>query len=273
MKKEKLYLYLRVTIGWLLSLIILIPFSIILLNTLKTSQEAAKFDLVLPSIFHWGNYVTVFNESHLGRAFFNSIILSTFPTILSIMFTASAAFVISRNRSKFGVFLHRYFFVGLMAPLNIVPIILILKYLNLTNTFVGTVLVTAALGIPFAFFLFYGFFGTISREIDEAAIIDGCGGYRLFYSIIFPLLKPVTVTGALLNFLGAWNDFKIPLYILNSSKKMGMIINMYSYFGQKQSDWNLVCTVIILTLLPVVALYLVAQKQIVSGMTSGAVKG
>jgi raffinose/stachyose/melibiose transport system permease protein len=127
--------------------------------------------------------------------------------------------------------------------------------------------------IPFSVFLIYGFIGSIPRELDEAAIIDGCGPIRLFFSVILPLLTPVIVTAVVLNILGTWNEFILPLYYLNSSANWPMTLAVYNFFGQYQSDWSLVSADILLTILPVVLIYLLGQRFILSGLTSGAVKG
>ena len=104
-------------------------------------------------------------------------------------------------------------------------------------------------------------------------MIDGCRGIRLFFNIIFPLLKPVTMTAVIINMLNCWNDFIVPLYFLNSSKKWGMIMLMYNYFSQFVSSWNLVCAVMLINIAPIVILYIFAQKYLIAGMTAGAVKG
>lgn len=274
MRRKGIASSLPVIIAWLLSFVVIIPLLVVLMNTMKTSLEAAKFNLALPADFlGFKNYYEVMKGSNIGRSFINSMIMSLFPTIINVVLAAMAAFIISRDRSRLNRGIYYYFVFGLMAPLNYVPTTMVLKWLHLSGTYTGIILLLAAAGIPFALFLFYGFISSISRTIDEAAIIDGCGPIRLFYQVIFPLLLPVTVTGFILNFLGCWNDFKTPLYVLNSSENWGMIMNMYSYFGLKSQEWNLVCTVIVLTMLPVVIMYIFGQKYIIEGMTSGAVKG
>ena len=121
-------------------------------------------------------------------------------------------------------------------------------------------------------FLYYGFFDNIPRELDEAAVIDGCTPFQLFFKVIFPLLKPATITGIVLNFLGAWNDFVTPLYLLSDNKKLGMTNSIYNFFGEHFNDWNMVFADIILTIAPILIIYICGQKYIVSG-TAGAVKG
>jgi raffinose/stachyose/melibiose transport system permease protein len=121
--------------------------------------------------------------------------------------------------------------------------------------------------------LIYAFIESIPRELDEAAIIDGCSPLRLFTSVIYPLLTPVLVTAAVLNLIDFWNEFLLPLYYLNRTTHWPMTLAIYNFFGQYQSDWSLVSADIVLTILPVIIIYLVAQRFIFSGMTAGAVKG
>ncbi|WP_233516440.1 carbohydrate ABC transporter permease [Oceanispirochaeta sp. M1] len=179
----------------------------------------------------------------------------------------------ARNKTKASNFVYSVFLLGLVAPINYISTMKVLQLLHLMNTYMGTYLLYSALYIPFTIFLYYGFVSTIPTQLDDAALIDGCGPFRFFYSIIFPMLKPVTMTAFIINFLNCWNDFIIPLYFLNSSRKWGMIMVMYNYFGQFSSSWNLVSAAMILNLIPVVLVYVLGQKYIISGMTAGAVKG
>jgi raffinose/stachyose/melibiose transport system permease protein len=144
---------------------------------------------------------------------------------------------------------------------------------HLINTQVGMIILYAAGQIPFGVFLIYGFLDTIPRELDDAAIMDGCGPFQLFFQVIFPLLMPVLVTAAVLSFLGAWNNFIMPLYYLNKSADWPMTLSVYNFFGRYQQNWNLVSADILMTILPVIVVYAAAQRYILSGMTIGAVKG
>jgi raffinose/stachyose/melibiose transport system permease protein len=163
--------------------------------------------------------------------------------------------------------------MGIAMPMNFFTLTKVMQFTHLINTRPGIIVLYAATQIPFSIFLIYGFVDSLPRELDEAAIVDGCGPFRLFFSIIFPLLTPVLVTTAVLNFMGAWNEFLLPLYYLNSSSNWPMTLAVYNFFGQFQSDWSLVSADILLTVLPVIIIYLIGQRFIVSGMVSGAVKG
>jgi raffinose/stachyose/melibiose transport system permease protein len=158
-------------------------------------------------------------------------------------------------------------------PTNFVTLTRVMQLTNLINTRLGIILLYSAMQIPFSVFLIYAFVQTIPRELDEAAIIDGASPMRLFFYVIFPLLTPVLVTAAVLNILGIWNEFLLPLYYLNRSTNWPMTLAVYNFFGQFQSDWSLVSADVLLTILPVIVIYLLAQRFILSGMTGGAVKG
>ncbi|GFZ91628.1 sugar ABC transporter permease [Paenibacillus marchantiophytorum] len=273
MTRNAVFLNVKEILTWLLSLSVLIPVYLLIINSLKTSSEANTMNFKFPHIFQWSNYAEAIEKGNLVHSFFNSLLMSTVSAAISIIVTSMAAFILVRNKDKWNKFIYNYFFLGLVAPLNYVSTIKVLQMVHLQNTFTGIILIFATLGIPFAVFLYYGFIGSVPRELDEAAIIDGCGLGRLFFSVVFPLLKPVTITGFILNFLGAWNDFVTPLYLLNRQEKLGMINSIYNFFGVHFNDWNMIFTIIILTVLPVLILYILGQRYIITGMTSGSVKG
>ncbi|WP_339315830.1 carbohydrate ABC transporter permease [Paenibacillus sp. FSL R10-2734] len=273
MRQKPIWLILKESFTWILGFSILFPLYLIISNSLKTTQEAMSIDFHWPSKLQWANYSEAFAGGNLIRSFFNSMLMSSVSAAISILVTAMAAFVLVRNRDKWNKIIYNYFFIGLVAPLNYVTTIKALQMLHLQNTFSGIILIFATLGIPFAVFLFYGFISSVPRELDEAAIIDGCGLGRLFFKVVFPLLTPVTITGFILNFLGAWNDFVTPLYLLNRQNKLGMINSIYEYFGMHFNQWNMIFTIIVLTVFPVLVLYMFGQKYIISGMVSGSLKG
>jgi raffinose/stachyose/melibiose transport system permease protein len=184
-----------------------------------------------------------------------------------------AAYVLSRNRTRLNRFLYFFIVLGIALPLNFFTLTKVMQWTQLINTRIGIIILFSATQIPFSVFLIYGFVGTVPRDLDEAAIIDGCSPFRLFFSVVLPLLKPVLVTAAVLNFVGVWNDFLLPLYYSNTSDYWPMTLSVYNFFGQYQQSWNLVSADILLTILPVIVIYLLGQRFILSGMTSGAIKG
>lgn len=162
--------------------------------------------------------------------------------------------------------------MGLFIPGQIIPTYFICYYMHV-RTFLAAGLVLIASNLSMGVFLYTGYFKSIPRELDESAMLDGCNGLQLFFHIIFPLLKPITVTLFIITFMGIWNDFGTTIYFLNSSRNFTLTLTIYNFFGVHSSDWNLVFANVIAVSLPVIIVYFMAQKQIMSGMTSGAVKG
>ena len=149
----------------------------------------------------------------------------------------------------------------------------LLRGMHIYGTRVSLILIYGAMYLPFSSMIFSSFIKGLPRELDEAAVMDGCRGTKLYLQIILPLLKPVIATVGVLNFMWIWNDLQTPIYLLNSSEKWTLPLSVYNFYGQFNQSWNLVCADMVLVSIPVVLLYIFAQKYVVSGMTAGAVKG
>ena len=261
-------------IGWLLSIVVLVPFSLIVINSFKTSRDAVLMQLTWPRDgFILDNYIEILGGDFIFRSFFNSLLISTSCVILCVMVSAMASFVIKRRRTRFHSVVFYLFFAGLIAPMNYVTTLHVLRVFNMNGTFQGLILTYVAMGIPFASFLYYNFMSTFPCEIDEASIIDGANTLNLFSRVIFPLLTPITITVGTLTFISSWNDFISPLFLLNRSTRWGMILMVYNYWGFLNQEWGMISAIIVLTLLPILALYVAMQKYIIAGMTQGAIKG
>ena len=258
---------------WLVALVFLIPVLLIIWNSLKTRAEANLMNFAWPSAFHWENYTYVWENSDMLRSFGNSMLIASGSVAISTIAAALSAFALSRNSNKLHKGIHWLLMIGLVLPLNMLPTIRVLRSLHIYGSFLGIILLYSALLIPMAFFLYYSFIKNIPKTLDEAALLDGANGFTLFFRIILPNLKPVTITVIVINFMYAWNDFLTPLYMLNNSNKWGMVQAVYNYYGFYQTDWSYICAVIMLTLIPVIVVYIFGQKYIISGMTAGAVKG
>lgn len=261
------------SIAMLASLFMVIPVYLILINAFKSSAQASSMGIDLPATIQLDNFTTVIDKGKLATSFLNSMLYASSSTVLGTFFASLAAFVLSRNRTPLNRFLYFFLIMGIALPINFFTLTKMMQVTHLINTKLGIIILYAATQIPFAVFLIYGFIGSIPRELDEAAIIDGCGPIQLYVQVILPLLTPVLVTVGILNFLGVWNDFLLPLYYLNNSANWPMTLAVYNFFGQYQQSWNLVSADILLTILPVIVVYLAGQRFILSGLTSGAVKG
>jgi raffinose/stachyose/melibiose transport system permease protein len=260
--------------AWIISTISMIPLLLIFVNSLKDSQDASNMNLALPvGGIQWENFTLVIEKGKLLNSFMNSVIYSGGSVLACVLFSSMAAYVLSRNKSKVNKVLYMFIVLGITMPINYVALTKVMMFLQINNTRMGIVLLYTAMQIPFSVFLIHGFVAKIPLELDEAAVLDGCGPLRLFFSIILPLLKPAIATVVVLTFLNTWNEFVSPLYFLSTSTKWPMTLSVYNFFGMYFKDWNLVCADILLTSLPVIIVYLLGQKYIVSGMTAGSVKG
>lgn len=261
----------------LMSLLIFgVPFYFVIMNSFKTKAEAADMNMALPAAFQIiENYKAVLTAQNgmVIRAFFNSTVITVLSIIVLILVCSMAAFVMHRRSGRASTLINFLILSGLMIPPSIVPTIWVLSKIGLFKTLPGMVLIEVALSFPFTFILYRGFMATIPREIDEAAIVDGCGSVRLFFQIIFPLLKPVTSTIIVLSAVNIFNDFVNPLYFLPGAKNVTVQLSLYNFTGQFLTSWNLLFADVVLISIPPLVLFIFFNKKIVAGMTAGAVKG
>lgn len=262
-------------IGLMSSLIILIPLLTIIFNSFKSTKEANKLALSLYGVsMHQivENYIKVFKITNLHIAFLNSILVTFFSVFLIIIVTSMMSFVIQRRKDFLSEAVNYLLVSGMMLPASIVCQFYIIKSLRLNGSIIGAILVFAAVNLSLATFIYTGFYKSIPRDIDESAVLDGCGPFRLFFRIIFPLLKPATATIVIITSMSIWNNFSVSIFFLNSPKRYTAVTTMFSFFGAHSSDWNLLFADITLLSIPIVILYLALQKYIIAGMTSGSVK-
>ncbi|KRE69760.1 carbohydrate ABC transporter permease [Paenibacillus sp. Soil750] len=264
------------TIAVLLSLLILVPIYMILVNSFKDYASSNKLSLSWNGVtVHqiMNNYSEVIQIAKLATAYKNSLLITCVSVILIVFFGAMSGFIIQRRKSRLTEGINYAIIAGLSVPFCAPATFFLIKSLGLSQTYTGIILVFVALSFPTSVFLFTGYFKSIPIHLDESAALDGCGPIRLFGQIILPLILPVTVTVIIISFMGIWNDFSVSIFLMNTPKKFTVVLTTFSFYGQKHSDWNLLFANIILISLPIVVIFLVLQKYVVSGLTSGAVKG
>ena len=254
-------------------LIAVVPIYLVFANALKTAADAASMNAEPPRDPQWGNVGAVIDQGNLGTAFFNSVLYSFGSMILAVLLAALAAYVLARHRSRRHEIIYFFLIMGIAVPTNFVTLTKVMQLTHLIDTQIGIILVYAATQIPFDVLLIYAFVDSVPRELDEAAFIDGCSPMRTFFSIILPMLTPVLVTCGVLNILNVWNEFVTPLYLLSTSDNWPMTLSVYNFFGLYESNWAYISADVVLTILPVILIYVVAQRWILSGISSGAVKG
>ncbi|SDQ65189.1 raffinose/stachyose/melibiose transport system permease protein [Curtobacterium sp. UNCCL20] len=256
--------------------VFLVPFLFVLLQAAKSPAEANQLGFTLPAQWQlWQNLVTVLQTGDGGilRAFMNSAVLTVGSVIIMVVFSAMVGYVLQRRPSKWNGVINFFVLAGLIVPPAIVPTIWVLQGLNLFKTMGGMILIEATFGLSFCILLFRAFVATIPKELDEAAVLDGAGPIRLFFGVVLPLLKPVIITVVLVQSVTVFNDFTNPLYFLPGSENATVQQTLYSFQSQSVSQLNLLFTDVLLITIPPLILYIFFNRQIVAGMTSGAVKG
>jgi len=261
----------------LLSVVVfLVPFAFIVLTASKTQQEASLLQFSWPTEFAFvDNLVTVVQtrDGQLIKAFINSAVLTVASVAVMVVLAAMVGYVLQRRRSRWNGLVNILVLAGLIIPPAVVPTIWMLQSIGLFKTLIGLIAVHVAFGLSFCILLFRAFVATIPRELDEAALIDGAGPVRLFFSVIFPLLKSVIVTVVVVQAVTVFNDFTYALYFLPGEDNATVQLTLYNYQSQGLNQWNLLFMDVLLITIPPLVMYIFFNRQIVAGMTSGAIKG
>ncbi len=255
------------------ALFVIIPLAIMVMAAIKSPAEMAINPFSWPQEFQWQTFRKAWEEAVLARGIRNSLILTSVSLLLLVLFGASAAYPIARRTRWSPVF---YFFLaGIMVPfqLAMLPLYRLMKLFRLINTYQGVIFIYVAVSLPMVIFLYSGFIKGINSELEDAAQVDGAGPFRMFWTIIFPLLKPVTSTIIIMNIMSLWNDFFIALLFLPKKEMRTLQLSIFSFKGQYNSKLNLIMAAVILSILPMVMVFLLLQKQFVQGIAGGAVKG
>lgn len=256
--------------------VFLVPFAFIVLTAFKDQKQSALRDFSWPDgNYLWSNIVEVVTTRNwmLLTAFINSTILTVASVTLLVIFAAMVGFVLQRRKTRFNGLIEFLILAGLMIPPAVVPTIWLLQGIGLFGKLHGMVLIEVAYGLPFSIILYRAFIATIPRELDEAAIIDGARPFDVFFRVILPLLWPVTVTNIVVQSVAVFNDFTNPLYYLPGNANATVQLTLYNFQSQFQTSYNLLFTNIALITIPPLLVFLFFNRQIVAGMTAGAVKG
>jgi raffinose/stachyose/melibiose transport system permease protein len=256
--------------------VFLIPFAFIILTASKTGAEAALFEFSWPSKFQLIENireVIVFGDNRMVLATWNSILLTVFSVILLVLLSAPVAYVMQRRLNRVAMIASAIILAGLIIPPAVVPTIFLLQWLGIYKTLFSLIMIEVAIQMPFAVLVFRAFMASVPRELDEAATIDGASPLRIFFSVILPLLRPAIVTVVVITAVAVYNDFTLPLYFLPGSENVTVQLTLYSFISQFSSQWHLLfADVVVIMILPLI-MFMFFQRQIVSGLTSGAVRG
>jgi len=276
MTKKRIVFPFRDIIGFLAAVIVFgVPFIFMLVNALKERTEANLLNISWPKELYWENFAEAFtaNDYQIITAFKNSTIIVVGSVILLVIVGSMGGYVLQRRKDKTSKFFNALIMAGLMVPAAILPTIWVLQKLGVYKTLYGMIFVEVALQIPFTMMLYRGFMSSVPKELEEAGYIDGCTRSRIFSSIIFPLLKPVTSTVIILNAVTIFSDFTNPLYFLPGKENATVQLTLYNFMGQYSSSYNLLFANVIIITIPMLILFIFFNKKIVDGMVAGAVKG
>ncbi|MGA2976669.1 MAG: carbohydrate ABC transporter permease [Spirochaetia bacterium] len=260
----------------LLALLYLYPLLLVVINSLKTFSEIMTNVVALPKRLSFENFANAFTLMKYPNLFLNTLLVTTIGTSGVILLASLAGYKLSRTRTRMSWLVFLLCVAPMMIPFHsfMIALVKVAKTLHLTSSTYGLGVIYWGLGVPLSLFMYHGFVKTVPQELDDCASIDGCGQVRTFFQVIFPLLKPVTVSVIVLNAMWMWNDFLLPLLVLTGAKKsMTLQLAAYNFFGQYKIEWHYAMAGVLLTVTPAIIFYLVLQKQIIKGMVAGAVKG
>ena len=260
-----------------LSALFIFPVAVIVMNSFKTRFEISAAPFVLPNSDTFAgleNYITGTMETGFLSAFFYSLFITVFSVLAIVFFTSQTAWYIVRRKSRFTKMLYYAFVFAMVVPFQMVMFTLskTANFLNLDSP-LGLVFIYLGFGAPLSVFLFCGFVKTVPMEIEQAALVDGCGSVRTFFLVVFPLLKPISTTVSVLNAMWIWNDYLLPYLIIGSEYKTIPIAVQYLRGGYGSVDMGALMAVLTLSVIPVVIFYFFGQKFIIEGVAAGAVKG
>jgi raffinose/stachyose/melibiose transport system permease protein len=256
--------------------IFIVPFVFMLLTAAKTQLEANDLAFSLPR--HWAlvdNLRQALQDRNymLVAAFINSTVITVVSVAVMVVLSAMVAYVLQRRPSRSSRFVDLLILSGLIIPPAVVPTIWVLQKLSLFKTIPGLILIEVAFGMSFCILLFRAFIATIPRELDEAAIIDGARPLRVFFSVIFPLLRSVVITVIVTQSVFVFNDFVNPLYFLPGDENPTVQLTLFNFQSQYNTQYNLLFADILLITIPPLIMFIFFNRKIVSGLTAGAIKG
>ena len=256
-----------------LGMIFLSPFYIIIINSFKTKKELFTSVLSLPKMFNFNNYKEAFDRLDYLNTLTNSLIITIGGVIVIAIFASMAGWMLERTKSKLSNAILLLFISSMLIPFQAImlPLVRIMGKIGFLNMS-GLIFMYLGFGSALSIFLYHGFVKGIPKELDEASMLDGCSKAQTFWYIIFPLLKPITVTVAILNTVWIWNDFLLPSLVINKPDTQTLPLRTFYFFGEYTKQWNLALAGLTLAIIPVIIFYFIAQKHIIKSIAAGSIK-
>jgi len=257
-----------------LLLVYIVPFVFVLINSFKARKDVIANPLALPSTFKFSNYIDAFQKMNYGHAFFNTLIITVLSVLIIIIFSSMTAYILVRKDWKFNKFIFFAMVLSMIIPFQgiMIPLVSIYGSIGLLNSKWALIYMYLGFGISLAVFMYHGFIKSIPVELEEAAMIDGATRFQTFWQIVFPIMKPITMTITTLDMLWIWNDFLLPSLILVAPNEKTLQLSTYAFNGTYTSDYGLSMSALMLSILPVLIIYLFLQKSIIGGVLQGSIK-
>jgi raffinose/stachyose/melibiose transport system permease protein len=257
------------------AVVILVPIGVAVLSGFKTTGQVRANPFSLPGSPVWSNYTDVLESRAFWSQIRNSLVITLSTTLLVLALASAAGFVFSRFRFAGRNLLFTYYMLGLLCPITIaiLPVYLMIRELNLVDTVWGVILPQVAFQLPVSVLILRNFFIAIPRDLEDACYVDGGTAFHFFWKILLPLVRPGLAAVAVLTMVFSWNNFFLPLVILNSESLWTLPLGVMQFSGQYSTDWARVLAYATLALTPAVAFYLIAERQIIDGLTAGSIRG
>ncbi|MDQ0197994.1 carbohydrate ABC transporter permease [Neobacillus ginsengisoli] len=258
----------------LLGLVFLVPFYYVFSNSLKPFADILTNTSSLPKVLEFQNYVNAFEKLDYLKVFSNSLMITIASNAVLVVFCSMAAYMLVRTKKKISNVIFMTFVAAMIIPFQsiMIPLMKTAGNFGLLNSIWGLVIMYLGFGSGMTIFLYHGFIKGIPVELEEAAIIDGCSRFGVFWRIVFPLLKPITVTIVILNSLWIWNDFLLPSLVLQDPELRTIPLATFFFFGQFTKQWDLALAALVMGIVPLLIFFFAMQKHIIKGITSGSIK-
>lgn len=272
--KERIISIIKFVCLGLFFLIYMVPFIFVLINSFKSKKEILLSPMSLPSKLDFTNFITAFNKMDYMHGFINSLIVTVFSVILIVVLSSMTAYILVRKKWKFNKIIFFIMVASMIIPFQaiMIPLVKIYGSVGMLNSKWSLIYMYIGFGTSLAVFMFHGFIKSIPLELEEAAMIDGAKGMQLFWLIVFPLLKPIVMTIVILDVLWIWNDFLLPSLVLIGPEQRTLPLSTFYFYGTYTAEYGLSMAGLILTIIPVIIVYLILQKYIIKGVLQGSIK-
>jgi raffinose/stachyose/melibiose transport system permease protein len=265
----------RYLICGVVAFFVLIPIVVAIIGGFKTTGELASSPFSLPEVWHWENYSSILIQSTFWQAITNSLITTLATVGLLLLISSPTAFVFARIDFRGREVVFNIMLFGLLFPatMAILPLYITLRNLQLVDTLPGLILPQVAFGLPTTILILRNFFRAVPQELEDATYIDGGSAIDFFWRVLLPLARPALATVGMLAMVASWNNFLLPLLVLNSSQLWTLPLGIMQFQGQHSTDWAAIMAFVSITMIPAIVFYLFAERHLVAGLTAGAVKG